>query len=286
MGGADGYGLSLGREWVLRSAGAATGGAGADGGAVDGAGTSGGGVQRAEVLRPATKGAGRRGIRACRVVAVAAQAVMSAALGRGQPAFAARRSAAGWRLAGGGVRARLGARWGRALTGGVSLSLRVVGLGRGGRLAPRSASVSARANRVVYDRGVVREWYAAGPLGIEQGFTLQRRPAGAGGPLTLALGLAGSACAGVGVAGAVSDSLGPGGSALRGSAALDASGRGCKRGLSARRQAAGSCRGSRGALSAADRPVDPAGQSSSAAARRAPATSATAWRCRPTATRR
>ena len=53
-------------------------------------------------------------------------------------------------------------------------------------------SVSARANRVVYDRGVLREWYAAGPLGIEQGFTLARQPAGADGPLSLALGLSGS----------------------------------------------------------------------------------------------
>ena len=53
-------------------------------------------------------------------------------------------------------------------------------------------SVSARANRVVYDRGLLREWYAAGPLGIEQGFTLARRPAGAGAPVSLTLGLAGS----------------------------------------------------------------------------------------------
>ena len=42
----------------------------------------------------------------------------------------------------------------------------------------------------MFDRGGVQEWYANGPLGLEQGFTLPRRPSGGGGgPLTLALGL-------------------------------------------------------------------------------------------------
>ena len=39
-------------------------------------------------------------------------------------------------------------------------------------------SVSARGNRVTLHRSGVREWYVAGPLGIEQGFTLAHRPAG------------------------------------------------------------------------------------------------------------
>ena len=38
----------------------------------------------------------------------------------------------------------------------------------------------------------VSEWYTAGPLGIEQGFTLSRRPAGRSGAVTLSLALAGS----------------------------------------------------------------------------------------------
>jgi hypothetical protein len=38
----------------------------------------------------------------------------------------------------------------------------------------------------------VREWFAAGPLGIEQGFTVARRPAGVGGRLTLRLGVRGN----------------------------------------------------------------------------------------------
>ena len=101
----------------------------------------------------------------------------------------------GWvSVAWGGVLAGLGGRAVDLRAGGVSLSLTFVGLGRGGRLGrPGVVSLSARANRVVYDRGLLREWYAAGPLGIEQGFTLARRPAGTSAPVTLTLGLAGSA---------------------------------------------------------------------------------------------
>jgi hypothetical protein len=120
--------------------------------------------------------------------------VISATLGSAEPGFTARRVGAEYRLGGGGVLAGLGARRVDLRAGGVSLSLTFVGLGRGARLSrPDVVSVSARANRVVYDRRVLREWYAAGPLGIEQGFTLTRRPAGTGGPVSLALGLAGLA---------------------------------------------------------------------------------------------
>ena len=55
------------------------------------------------------------------------------------------------------------------------------------------AAPTARANRVSYRRGPLTEWYANGPLGLEQGFTLKapsdRRRSG---PLTLALSLSGS----------------------------------------------------------------------------------------------
>ena len=42
-----------------------------------------------------------------------------------------------------------------------------------GDAAPR-----AKANRVVYERAGLSEWYANGPLGLEQGFTIPRAPAG------------------------------------------------------------------------------------------------------------
>ena len=55
------------------------------------------------------------------------------------------------------------------------------------RVAPR-----VKANRVVYQRSGLSEWYANGPLGLEQGFTVARAPAGhASGPLTLTIALSG-----------------------------------------------------------------------------------------------
>jgi hypothetical protein len=48
------------------------------------------------------------------------------------------------------------------------------------------------ANRVVYTHSQLSEWYANGPLGLEQGFTVPHAPAGpATGPLTLSLSLSG-----------------------------------------------------------------------------------------------
>src|SRR5262245_63101815 len=43
----------------------------------------------------------------------------------------------------------------------------------------------AAANRVEYRRGALTEWYVNGPLGLEQGFTLERAPSRSNGqPLT------------------------------------------------------------------------------------------------------
>jgi hypothetical protein len=75
----------------------------------------------------------------------------------------------------------------------VGLSLRAVGFGGAlkalGRVAP-----SAHVNRVRYARGNLSEWYLNGPLGLEQGFTIARRPADhAAGPLTLSIALSGNA---------------------------------------------------------------------------------------------
>ena len=52
----------------------------------------------------------------------------------------------------------------------------------------------AKANRVVYARAGLSESYVNGPLGLEQGFTIARAPAGRSvGPLTLAIALSGNA---------------------------------------------------------------------------------------------
>jgi hypothetical protein len=63
---------------------------------------------------------------------------------------------------------------------------------RAGQVAPLAAvRPSASHNRVSYRRPGLVEWYANGPLGLEQGFTLTHRLAGSG-PVSLNLALSGS----------------------------------------------------------------------------------------------
>ena len=72
------------------------------------------------------------------------------------------------------------------------LSLRAIGFGDS-LMGVGPASLSARGNRVTYARGALSEWYADGPLGLEQGFTIPHAPAGLpAGPLTIALALSGN----------------------------------------------------------------------------------------------
>jgi hypothetical protein len=78
-----------------------------------------------------------------------------------------------------------------------SIELQAIGFGTALRAVPGAAQplVEAErgANRVEYRRAGVTEWFANGPAGLEQGFTVARAPAGkagarsAGAPLTLDL---------------------------------------------------------------------------------------------------
>src|SRR3954466_6895733 len=110
-----------------------------------------------------------------------ARSAISAKLGARSTAFRARATRDGFRLGGGGVTAHGSAE--RVSRGAGGLSLELAGLGRGTRIEqPGARSLHAEANRVSLDGQGVTEWYAAGPFGIEQGFTLPAPPAG-GGPL-------------------------------------------------------------------------------------------------------
>ncbi len=109
----------------------------------------------------------------------------------------------------------------------VTLGLRELGYGSSlnsvGAAAPR-----AHANRVVYSRPGLSEWYANGPLGLEQGFVIAKAPARhAPGPLTLVIGLAGNVRASLDGAGKGVAFTSAGKTALRytGLAASDARGR-------------------------------------------------------------
>ena len=144
----------------------------------------------------------------------------------------------------------------------VGLSLRAVGYGRAltslGAIAPRMS-----ANRVVYPHPDISAWYANGPLGLEQGFTIPTAPSGhPAGALTLAIALSGNAHAAL-APGGQSVTLSPRG---RTGAALHGPdghrrtwARPARLAGAAGPAASAARRRRRCALSAADRPAHPAG---------------------------
>jgi FG-GAP repeat len=83
-----------------------------------------------------------------------------------------------------------------AVPGGV-VTLALNGVGRGNSLQSTPAvKPIAHANRVSYGRGGLVEWYANGPLGLEQGLTLRAAPAaqaGSSGALSFSFALGGAA---------------------------------------------------------------------------------------------
>ena len=131
---------------------------------------------------PATEIAGGIGEGSLASVPPAARATISGVLGRGNREYHARATSSGFQSTNsshglvadfrqGGVVVRAG-------SAGVGLRLRSVGYGS--RLSPVApAQPRARSNRVEYSRGPITEWYANGPLGLEQGFTLAAPQPGA-----------------------------------------------------------------------------------------------------------
>ena len=74
-----------------------------------------------------------------------------------------------------------------------TLGLALDAIGEGSSLrAVGPVAPSSHANRVTYRHPGFTEWFANGPLGLEQGFSIQRAPSRlGGGPLTLVMGLSG-----------------------------------------------------------------------------------------------
>ncbi len=162
---------------------------------------------------------------------LAAQGPISAAMGADSPAYRVSASAAGLEASNPAQHLRAGfGRSGTSIRSGAleaQLGLRAVGYG--GSLAPvGEPSPRAAGNRVVYAHGAVSEWYANGPLGLEQGFTLTRAPSvNAAGPLTLSIALSGNARAALSSGGQSLTLSRSGAPSLRygGLAATDAKGR-------------------------------------------------------------
>ena len=78
-------------------------------------------------------------------------------------------------------------------TGPELVRLSLSGVGRGAEIAsaPAGKQVLARENRVEIRRPGILEWYENSPAGLEQGFTLDARPAGDG-PLVVEIAVAGA----------------------------------------------------------------------------------------------
>ena len=119
----------------------------------------------------------------------AARGPISAALGRDEPAYRVSGFVAH------NPAQRLLARFGRSgvaiEAGSARFGIALRAVGRVGALQPIApVAPRQRANRVTYGHGSVHEWWQNGPLGLEQGFDLARRPAG-GGALAISLAVSG-----------------------------------------------------------------------------------------------
>ena len=124
--------------------------------------------------------AGAQAVRGSSMLPAPAQGPLSAAIGRSEEAYWIRGVAAanpsqhlGLRFANDGV---------VVASAGSSLRLGLGSLGRTrGPMVPLAAArPDVARNRVTYDRGAVDEWYANGPIGLEQGFDIRSRPQGSG----------------------------------------------------------------------------------------------------------
>jgi hypothetical protein len=93
------------------------------------------------------------------------------------------------------LRTRFSALGAEITTGSTHVEMRLAALGYGtALLAIAGSRPHARADRVSYANAGMSEWYANGPLGLEQGFAIAHTPArGARGPLTLSIELTGDA---------------------------------------------------------------------------------------------
>jgi hypothetical protein len=126
----------------------------------------------------------------------AAQATVSSALGSADPRYRVSAVSGGFQAL--NPRQRLRVRFARADVllgaGAASLGISVQGLADGdGSQTPAVVLAHAAGNRVLYTGSGLSEWFANGPLGLEQGFTVERAPAGrASGSLTLSLALTGA----------------------------------------------------------------------------------------------
>jgi hypothetical protein len=127
---------------------------------------------------------------------LALQTAVSSAVGARSSRYAAVRQHGSLVSSGGGLATTFTKSGPTVRVGGSALGMSFAGIGYGAQLTrPGTVAPTAAHNEVSYRHAGVTEWYRNGPLGLEQGFTLQQRPAGnaASGPLTVALSTSGAA---------------------------------------------------------------------------------------------
>ena len=115
-------------------------------------------------------------------VPAGAREAISRDLGAREARFLVTRTRSGLVARSSGLQATFGRR-GVVVRGGAGASLRLglEAVGRGRSLTPMTpVSPTAKANTVSFVRAGIEEWYANGPLGLEQGFTVSDRMPGTG----------------------------------------------------------------------------------------------------------
>src|SRR5215470_11822371 len=123
---------------------------------------------------------------------VAAQGSISAAVGRDDSRYWVHAAAVGFHAENiqHGLAVDFGDRGVEVRSDTLRWLLVLSGYGYGNTLLPlKESAPHAEANRVEYGRGPLTEWYANGPGGLEQGFTLTQPPGQANGPVTVSLAL-------------------------------------------------------------------------------------------------
>jgi hypothetical protein len=116
----------------------------------------------------------------------------SATIGGSERAFWAARRGHALLTEGGGIHATFTASGAHLRTRTATLALSLAAIGRGQQLTPvRDVAPEGSRSQVLYRHGSISEFYRNGPYGLEQAFTLLKRPRMGTGSLVLALGVRG-----------------------------------------------------------------------------------------------
>src|SRR5579863_1570157 len=124
----------------------------------------------------------------------AGRSYISAALGADLPAYHVESQGNGFQARSRGLASDFTVQGVEISTDSAHIRLALDAYGHGDKMNRVSSASANRvsANRVEYRRAGITEWYLNGPLGLEQGFTVEQPEKNSSGPLTVALALDGN----------------------------------------------------------------------------------------------